>query len=76
MDLIRTELIVGALIAERQREARQQEVIDALAPVSPVAALAGRFGRFLVRLGNRLESIECDRLRVPVSYAVGVRATD
>ncbi len=71
MDLIRTELIVGTLIAERQREARQQELIDALAPVSPIAVLAGRVGRFLVRLGNRLESIECERLRMPVHYVVG-----
>jgi hypothetical protein len=76
MDLIRTELIVGTLIAERQREARQQELIDALAPVGPASALAGSLGRLLVRIGNRLESIECDRLRVPVGCAAGVRAMD
>ena len=76
MDLIRTELIVGTLIAERQRDARQQELMDALAPVSPVAALVGRVGRFLIRLGYRLESIECERLRMPVQYMVGARPSD
>jgi hypothetical protein len=76
MDLLRTELIVATLIAERQREARQQDLVDAFAQVSPVVALAGRMGRFLMRLGNRLESIECDRLRVPVHYAVGAGASD
>lgn len=76
MDLIRTELIVGTLIAERQREARQQELIDAAAPVGPGSALAGRLGRLLVRIGHRLESIECDRLRVSIAYAVGTHTTD
>jgi hypothetical protein len=76
MDLLRTELIVATLIAERQREARQQEMVDTVAPVSPVVALAGQMGRFLMRLGSRLESIECDRLRVPVHYAVGACASD
>jgi hypothetical protein len=76
MDLIRTELIVGTLIAERQRLARQQALADEFAPVGPAPALAGRLGRLLVRVGHRLESIECDRLRVPVPYAVGGHVSD
>ena len=76
MDLLRTELIVATLIAERQRQAQQEALTNAFTPVSPVVALAGRAGRLLMRVGNRLESIECDRLRVPAPYAVGVRATD
>jgi hypothetical protein len=76
MDLIRTELIVGTLIAERRREARHQELIDAFTPVGPASAFAGRLGRLLVRIGHRLESIECDRSRVPIGYAVGTHATD
>jgi hypothetical protein len=76
MDLMRTELIIGTLIAERRRQARQQALADEIAPVGPVPALAGRLGRLLVRVGYRLESIECDRLRVPGLYAVGGHASD
>ena len=76
MDLIRTELIVGTLIAEKRRQAQQEALIDASAPMSLAAMLAGRLGRLLMRVGSRLESIECDRLRVPAPYFMGVRATD
>ena len=76
MDLIRTELIVGTVIAEKQRQAQQEALINAFAPVSLAAALAGRLGRLLMRVGSRLESIECDRLRVPAPYFIAVRATD
>jgi len=76
MDLIRTELIVSALIAERRQQARHQEQIDALVPASPAAALAGLIGRCLMRVGRRLESIECDRLRVPAAYVVDARPLD
>ena len=61
MDRVRVELLTPLTIEELHREARRVALADAAPDPGRGAVLAARVGSFLVRVGHRLEAMECRR---------------